>query len=205
MKRSSYNPDIHHRRSIRLRGYDYSQPNAYFFTVCVQNRELLLVPQDVQDMVQRWWNSLPGKFATIELDEFCTMPNHIHGIVVIVGRIDKATDKAVGAALRGRPLLHPIQSGQPHGVAPTAALGEIIGWFKTMTTNEYIRGTQQNGWSEFLNHFWQRNFFERIIRNKRELYRLRRYIRNNPKKWDIDRENPNRVGEDPEEEWLYQE
>jgi len=99
MKRSSYNPDIHHRRSIRLRGYDYSQPNAYFFTVCVQNRELLLVPQDVQDMVRIWWNSLPGKFATVELDEFCIMPNHIHGIVVILGRIDKT----VGATLRGRP------------------------------------------------------------------------------------------------------
>src|SRR5512136_344148 len=78
-----YNPNKHHRRSIRLKGYDYSQAGAYFVTMCTQHRELLFVTDDVIDMIQRWWDKLAEKFPGVETDAFVIMPNHSHGIIVV--------------------------------------------------------------------------------------------------------------------------
>ena len=78
--------------------------------------------------------------------------------------------------------------GQPHGVAPT--LGDIVNWFKTMTTNRYIRGVKQNRWSPFGGKLWQRNYYEHIIRNEEELNHVRQYVAENPLNWGTDEENP---------------
>src|SRR5512140_3140591 len=78
-----YDPNKHHRRSIRLKGYDYSQAGAYFVTMCAQQRELLFVTDDAIDMIQRWWDKLPEKFPGVETDAFVIMPNHAHGIIVV--------------------------------------------------------------------------------------------------------------------------
>ena len=80
------------------------------------------------------------------------------------------------------------ESGQPHGVAPT--VGDIVNWFKTMTTNQYIRGVKRNRWSPFRGKLWQRNYYERIIRNEEELNHVRQYIAENPLNWQTDKENP---------------
>jgi len=96
-----YDPAIHHRRSIRLQGYDYSQAGAYFATICTQNRECLFGEivngemwlNDAGKMIQAVWDEIPAYYLGIDIDSFIVMPNHIHGIVVIVG-----------AAPRGRPL-----------------------------------------------------------------------------------------------------
>ena len=88
-----YNPDIHHRRSIRLRGYDYSRPGAYFVTTCTQNRECLfgkivggeMVLNDAGRMINIVWNEIQENYPGVETDEFVVMPNHIHGIIVLVG------------------------------------------------------------------------------------------------------------------------
>jgi len=66
----------------------------------------------------------------------------------------------------------------------------VIHWFKTMTTNKYIRGVKQSGWTPFPGKLWQRNYYEHIVRNENELIRIREYIRNNPAKWDTDKDNP---------------
>ena len=105
-----YDPEIHHRRSIRLKGYDYSQTGMYFITICTQdslhlfgeitNDEIVLNDSGV--MVEKWWNELKNKFPNIELDEFIVMPNHIHGIIQIIN-----TDPPVGANLCVRPDIHP--------------------------------------------------------------------------------------------------
>ncbi len=233
-----YDPDRHHRRSIRLKGYDYSQPGAYFVTICTQNRECLfgeirdgeMFLNDAGMMIEKWWLELNKKYPTVETDEYVVMPNHFHGIVVITSRENEngagdATDD-VGATLRGRPAggrdpdrgqphrvaptdrpdldrdpdrgqprgdsdaaLQP-DSGQPHRVAPTRpTLGDIMDWFKTMTTNEYIRGVKQRGWQPFDRKLWQRNYYEHIVRNERELNAIREYIRNNPANWSLDRDN----------------
>ncbi len=188
-----YDPFKHHRRSIRLKGYDYSQAGAYFVTICAQNRECLFGEiaeggemrlNDAGAMIVRWWDELSNKFPTFEPDAFVVMPNHIHCIVVI-------TD--VGATLRGRPdeaKQGQPQGGQPHRAAPThPTLGDMMDWFKTMATNEYIRGVKQLGWKPFNKKVLQRNYYEHIIRNERELNAIREYIQNNPANWAADMDN----------------
>ncbi len=178
-----YDPSKHHRRSIRLKGYDYSQAGAYFVTICAQNRARLfgeivngeMQLNDAGAMIGRWWNELANKFPTFESDAFVVMPNHIHCIVVI-------TD---------------VGQGQPHRAAPTdpptaptrPTLGDMMDWFKTMTTNEYIRGVKQLGWQPFDKRVFQRNYYEHIIRNERALNAIREYIQNNPANWAEDMDN----------------
>ncbi len=183
-----YNPDIHHRRSIRLREYDYSRAGAYFITVCAQDRACLfgdLVDgemwlNDAGRMVQKWWGELNQKYPTIETDEFVVMPNHFHGVIMIVGadlRVCPNQGTHTGAPLHGSPL-------------PGAPLSRIIQWFKTMTTNEYIRHVKTDGRTAFPGRLWQRNYYEHIIRNDESLNLIREYIMSNPSQWGFDRENP---------------
>ena len=177
----AFNPDIHHRRSIRLREYDYSSVGAYFVTMCVYGRECLfggcadgdMRVNDAGRMVVGWWEKLSERFPQVALDEFVIMPNHFHGIVCI-------TD-SVGAAPCGRPPLIPAPCGCP-------PLGDVMGWFKTMTTNAYIHGVNEMGWPSFPGRLWQRNYFERIIRGDREMSAIRDYIHFNPVKWADDDE-----------------
>ena len=162
-----FNPKVHHRHSIRLKDYDYSQSGAYFITLCCHNRELLFESASVQDMLKFFWEKLPAKFQEAQLDEFVMMPNHIHGIIVMAGR--------------------------SHGVARTA-LGDVVDWYKTMTTNAYIHGVKDNRWPPFNQRFWQRNYYDHIIRNQNDLDRIRQYIIDNPDKWAGDENNPEWVG-----------
>jgi REP element-mobilizing transposase RayT len=69
-------------------------------------------------------------------------------------------------------------------------LGNIIDWFKTMTTNEYMRNVRQKNWPSFNGKLWQRNYYEHVIRNEEEMNRIREYIINNPARWDDDEDNP---------------
>ncbi|MCK4591435.1 MAG: hypothetical protein KAT86_06745 [Candidatus Latescibacteria bacterium] len=181
----------YHRRSVRLNGYDYFQPGAYFVTICVQSSLCLLDNIDVRVVVQRWWDELHNKFPNVDTDAFVIMPNHIHGVIIIT--------YPVGAHLRVRPE---SSSGQTHRSAPT--VGNIIQWFKTMTTNEYIHGVKQYGWTPFPGRLWQRNYYEHIIRNEDQLNSIREYIHLNPLKWELDRENPNRkLDQAYENQWKW--
>jgi REP element-mobilizing transposase RayT len=133
-------------------------------------------------MLRSFWEKLPTNFPEVELDEFVTMPNHIHGIIMMT----------VEVAPRGYPnrvLEEPDERGRPHGVAPTA-LGDIVGWYKTMTTNAYIFGVKNKQWRSFNNRVWQRNYYDHIIRDENYLNRIRQYIIDNPDKWDEDENNP---------------
>jgi len=183
---AKYDPDKHHRRSIRLRGYDYSQPGAYFITICTHNRELLLEQEPAKEMVRRYWEKLAAKFPHVALDQFVIMPNHVHGILIIVGADPRVCpDQGRTFNTRGE------HAGSPLRERPT--LGRIIQWFKTMTTNAYIRGVENEGWQPFPGRLWQRNYYEHIIRDEDELNRLRQYIIDNPANWETDEENPNKT------------
>jgi putative transposase len=188
-----YDPDRHHRRSIRLRGYDYAQAGAYFLTIVCQHRECLIDPAPARAMVQAWWDRLAEKFSMVESDAFVIMPNHIHGIIRVA---DPVEADLVGANPRVRPVTGQEEGqthGQTHGSAPTAdrpVLGRMVQWFKTMTTNAYIRGVRQDGWQPFPGRLWQRNYYERVIRNERELNAIRDYIVRNPAHWEEDSEYP---------------
>ncbi len=112
----AYNPLIHNRKSIRLKGYDYSQAGLYFITICVQDRELLfgkietdeMILNDAGKMIQTEWEKLPQRFSNIELDEFIVMPNHFHAILEIVH--PSAAVTAVGATL----VVAPNATGAPN-------------------------------------------------------------------------------------------
>lgn len=174
--------EYHHRRSIRLKGYDYTQPGGYFVTTCTQDRACLFGEvvdgkmrlNEAGRMVQAVWEEIPVHYAGVAIDAFVVMPNHIHGIVVLVG-----------ATPCGRPL-----SGQAQGPAPTISLPDVVHRFKTMTTKHYADGVKQAGWSPFPGQLWQRNYYEHIIRDEDSLNRIRQYITDNPAQWALDRENP---------------
>ncbi|MEM7111085.1 MAG: transposase [Chloroflexota bacterium] len=182
-----YDPHKYHRRSIRLKGYDYSQAGAYFVTICVQNGQMLLEPDAVREMILVWWHKLAEKFPNVELDEFVIMPNHVHFIVVI---LDVASGQTRGSApTEGNDAVgtHPHVRPNP---ANHPTLGNIVQWFKTMTTNAYIRGVKSDGWEPFPKRLWQRNYYEHIIRTERALNAIRQYIDDNPAKWHEDSLHP---------------
>ena len=192
-----YNPKKHHRRSIRLKGYDYSQSGFYFITICVQNREHLfghiengkMVLNDAGRMVENEWLNIPQRFKNVVLHEYIVMPNHFHCIVEMV------ETKPVGATL----VVDPNKNGHPQGDAPTGSapqgdapteniptVGDIVGAFKSITTVNYISSVKDNDWKPFHNKLWQRNYYEHIIRNEQAYQNISQYIIFNPKNWDND-------------------
>src|SRR5688500_23792 len=187
-----YNPEIHHRRSIRLKGYDYTQPGAYFVTFCsyqrmhvfgkVVNGEMIL--NDIGKIARDQW------FKTAELrpyvklyeDEFVIMPNHGHGIIWIQeGALRR------NAQSRAEQRSAPTKTTPTKTVAP-GSLGAIVRAYKSAVT--YAVNAVQNQRGAVL---WQRNYYDHIIRNDRELNNIRWYIINNPLNWQLDRDNSQNI------------
>jgi len=229
-----YNPKIHHRRSIRLKGYDYAQAGLYFITICCQDmicrfgyvKNGKMVLNDAGKMVETWYDELENKYPNLKCHEMVVMPNHFHCIVEIIRGAHGPTQGAhVGAPLRGHPVLddghpvldngHPLDDGHPGYHKPditdqndesesqtdskqpplygpenqktNVPIGQMMDWFKTMTTNAYIRGVKNLGWSRFNGKLWQRDYYEHIIRNEPSYQRIAQYIINNPAKWEADK------------------
>ena len=173
-------PDKHHRRSIRLKDYDYSQAGAYFVTVCTHSRQCLfgdvadgqMVLSEAGRLVQQTWQHLPTRFPSVALDTSVVMPNHIHGVITIVG---------AGLAL---PWVGQGAAGQ--GAASSApTLGDVMRAFKSISAVQVNRLLSRSG-----QPLWQRNYYERIIRDEDELGSIRQYILDNPAKWPEDTEHP---------------
>ena len=182
---SSYDPDTHHRRSIRLKGYDYAQDGAYFVTVVTRDR-LCLFGDVIEEkmhvnragsMILKVWEELPKRFPTIGLDAFVVMPNHVHGILVVRNRV-------------GVPLVGTLRDGDRATTRVAPTLGEIVGAYKSITTVRYTQGVKAGMWNPFRERLWQRNYYEHVVRNESELNRAREYIAGNPALWERDRENP---------------
>jgi len=209
-----FDPERHHRRSIRMMGYDYHQEGAYFVTVCTQDRSFLFGKvvhgemrlNDAGKMVHDIWNDLPAFYPGVETDAFIVMPNHIHGIIILVGADPRVCPNAGPRAYPDSgPRAYPGQPqemGQPQGVAPTMGLPDVVHRFKTVTTKRYADGVKRFRWKPFHRRLWQRNYYEHIIRNEESLNRIREYILTNPMCWASDRENPSRKGVDPLDEWM---
>lgn len=193
------------RKPIRLSGYDYSQCGYYFVTICTQNRECIfgsIVGADqcvrpisdqcvrpsmnnlmklngIGKMVNKWLIKIPEHFVGSSLDIYQIMPNHVHVIIVV-------EHPNIGST-------HGSIDGRTHWSAPTGkptTIGTIVQWFKTMSTNKYINGVKKYHWPLFNKRLWQRNYYEHIIRNEKELFKIREYIKINPEMWERDRNNP---------------
>ncbi|NEO55600.1 MAG: transposase [Okeania sp. SIO3B5] len=166
-----YNPDRPRRSSLRLKGYDYTQPGAYFVTLCTKNRECLFGQivggivklNEYGRIVAQSWQWLEQQYSYVELDTWVVMPNHLHGIIII-------TDTA--SNIKRKPL------------------GRLVGAFKTVSAKKINQLRQTPGYP-----VWQRDFYDRINRNDRSLEITRQYITENPLKWYEDSENPDRIQE----------
>ena len=153
------------RKQIRLKDYDYSQNGCYFITICTHKRQDLFGeivgatlcgrPNGPDKMIETWLGKLEDKFSDIKICEYIIMPDHVHFIL-------SKTGDHTGSPLR-----------------------DIVGWFKTMTTNEYIRNVKNGDYPPFCEKLWQRNYYEHIIRNDEDYAATVGYIQNNPAKWEL--------------------
>lgn len=167
-----FNPEFHHRRSIRLRGYDYSQNGVYFVTLCTQNRECLfgrivggeIRLNDFGMIISDTWIWMKKQYDYVDLGEFVIMPNHFHGLLLI-------------HKCRGGSRTAPTERSKP--------LGRLLGVFKTVSTKR-INGIRQTPGVAV----WQRNYYEHIVRDDDESSRIREYTIGNPANWDHDEDNP---------------
>ena len=165
-------PDKHHRKSIRIPGYDYSQEGHYFVTICMNHRELLfgdivdgeMVLNEFGKIIAETWQWLAKQYVYINLDESVIMPNHLHGIVEFMNDCSRGGSRTSPTDTKRKPL------------------GRIIGAFKTVSTKRINQIQNTLGLK-----LWQRNYWEHVIRDDYDLYRIRQYIVDNPFKWKDDK------------------
>lgn len=208
-----YNPKTHHRKSIRLREYDYSNGGWYYVTICTNNKEHLFGKvinnrvelNDYGRIVNEEWLRTKEVRENVDLDYFVIMPNHMHGVIIIEYNKNKYVGETRWVAPNKADLDnnaqnnkqenragyqieqgagYQIEQGASHRLAPTIqsdSLGSIIGQFKSICTKRMKLMLDYP-----IKSIWQRNYYEHIIRNDDDLYRIRKYIQQNPLKWQLD-------------------
>jgi putative transposase len=177
--------------SLRLEHYDYTKIGAYFVTICTkEHRNLfgkiengLMKLNNSGEIVQHEWLQLDRLRDNVELDEFVVMPNHFHAILFITREMEGTASRAPTKRIFGKPV--------------SGSLSSIIGGFKSGVAKKInqLKNPVHAG-------VWQRSFFEHVIRTEESLDRLREYIVTNPLRWELDRENPHRQGEDDFDRWM---
>lgn len=209
-----YNPNIHHRRSIRLKGYDYSQDGLYFITICVHNMECIfgeirngeMTLNDAGEIAHKCWTEIPIHFPNTMLHEYVIMPNHIHGII-------EFSRSNVGA----KNLSPKNQNNQ--GITSETIENQMIDNSKSTINQSDVRENQEDnrakdfsplprspsktigsvvrgfkiGVTKWMRqntdiyNIWQRDYFEHIIRNEQSFQKISEYIKNNPAEWTDDK------------------
>jgi putative transposase len=134
MNHKKYNPDIHHRQSVRLPGHDYNSASAYFVTLCTNQPEPIFEISELRKILIGNWQSLPERFPSVSLDEFIIMPDHIHFII----------------------WLHRTQE-------PSPTLGRVIGTYKSLASLAWLNHIKSNN-LECSGRIWHRNYYERVVR-----------------------------------------
>ena len=205
-----YNPHIHHRRSIRLKGYDYSQEGLYFITICCQDRicrfgdivganpggrpEMVL--NEYGQIAFDEWAKLPERFPNFELDVFQIMPNHMHGIIFLTsvgatlavaqnnGGAQNNDDAQIDDGIQNNDDIQNDDDIRATArVAPTVS--DIVGAYKSLVANGCLDIYKSK--NKMMGKLWQRNYYEHIIRNDESYQRISEYIINNPANWTDDK------------------
>lgn len=143
------------RPTLRKRNYDYTNAGAYFITICAYQNKWLFTNAHLRGIIEECWYTLPDRFPTIRLDEWVIMPNHIHGIIWLTNK--------------------------DRDLKPN--LGAIVGAFKSLVAVRWLEWLHKHD-PQRSGRIWHRNFHDQIIRNEHHLNAVRRYIRNNPRRWD---------------------
>ncbi len=175
------------RRSLRLKGFDYSQPGAYFVTVVVQKGWPLfgeVVDEQMRlneagKMVQAVWDALPDRFPGFQFDTFVVMPNHVHGIIAIDGTEHPQRTDGQSPANAAAPV--------------SVTLSDVVSAFKSLTTAEYARNVKSLNWPPFRGRLWQRGYYDHVVRDDESLRKIREYILGNPTLWALGRRRPPRT------------
>ncbi len=189
-QKPQYNPKIDHRKSIRLKEFDYTLLGAYFVTLCTYQRKSLF--GDIVDgwmqlnefgiIISAYWENLPINFRNIKLDAWVVMPNHFHGIILLNNSGKGRTSR------KNKPGVSQTGDAYPYGSTPSRPIGTVSGSlgaalqnYKSITTRRInlVKGT--SGMT-----VWQRNYYEHIIRNEESYVKILGYIQNNPLQWTVD-------------------
>jgi putative transposase len=176
------------RKNMRLQGYDYSRAGLYFLTIVVQNRLNLyghiknwkMILNDAGQMIEKWYREIENKYPDKNCHEMVVMPNHFHCIIENM-EMDAHGPNNPENDVNNKYGLHNKKIG--------ATISGVMDWFKTMTTNEYIRGVKNNNWNRFEGKLWQRNYYDHIIRNGSDYERISSYIIENAERWENDKFN----------------
>jgi len=156
---------VYRNKTLRLKNYDYSQNGLYFITICTNSKEAYfgtiedsqLILNSAGEMIEKTWLELYKRFDFIKLHSYVVMPNHFHAIIEI-------TDSS-----------------------KSTHIGNVIGAFKSLSTNKYIKGVHNDNWLIFEKRLWQKNYYEHIIRDEKSYLFISDYILNNPLKWELDK------------------
>ena len=187
------------RKPLRLPGYDYATPGAYFVTICANGRQNVFGEvingemrlDETGQIVSDVWRALPDRYPFIECDQFIVMPNHVHGIIWLTNL--RRGESCIRPIRGGESCIRPIRGSDdehrpyvnPKGTLP-GTVNRVVQGFKSLTTIGWMR--QNHGSTQ--TKIWQRGYYERVIRNGRELDAMRSYIANNAQKWNMDPEHP---------------
>ena len=204
-----YNPKIHDRRSIRLKGYDYSHAGAYFITICIQDRKRLfgiigndeMVLNEFGMIAYQQWEKLAERFTNMELDVFQIMPNHMHGIIMLTDTVgatlalahddmvapDDNTHAQNDTITDENSVTDETGAGPSPAPAKPKTVGDIVGAYKSLVANDCLEIFKQNHPGKMMGKLWQRNYYENIIRDEQSYQRISEYIINNPKNWKDDK------------------
>jgi putative transposase len=171
------------RKSPRKIGFDYTSDGVYFVTICTQNRLHLFghIHNDLMclnaagGMIATWWEALPSRFPAVSLDSYVVMPNHTHALIAL---------QSTESIAEGNPAID--RRGAPTCAPDLVGIPTITQWFKTMTTNAYMRGVKDDKWEPFTGRLWQRSYHDRFVRDEAEWGRIRQYILCNPALWARD-------------------
>ena len=185
MSKSKFDPQKHHRKSIRLKGYDYSQQGVYFVTIVTYHRDCLfgeivkeeMIFNDFSKIADECWRAIPKHFPYVELGAYVIMPNHVHGIIVI-----RELDDRGAALLRPYDVNSTNENSHKINIKP-GSLGAIVRSFKSAVSYRINKEHDATG-------IWQRNYYEHIIRDETDLQNKTDYIDANPMLWNDDDENP---------------